>query len=69
MRILVRLPRRETLHSFLRGLNVKPGFSGDLFIMLAKRLEHVACKYVLLCFDEISIKEHLSYDNVLQILV
>ena len=63
MQKLVSLLHRQTLHSLLPGMHEKPGFSEDLFVMLAKKLEHVACKYVILCFDEMSIKEHLLYDK------
>ena len=58
------LPGVSTLKSYLRKVDIKPGFHQNVLDGLASKVEHMssAAKLCAIVFDEMAIKERVSYD-------
>ncbi len=59
------LPSVATLKMAMRNINIQPGFSSEILTALEKKLASRSenSKLICLMFDEMSIKEALSYDS------
>ena len=58
------LPGVSTLKSYLRKVDIKPGFHQNVLDGLASKVEHMSseAKLCAIVFDEMAIKERVSYD-------
>ena len=65
MRKMIKLPSPSTLKRSLQDLNIYPGFNDDVINALKLKVDNLpdTSKDCVLLFDEMAIKEGLSYDK------
>lgn len=71
MRCMFALPCKKTLNCLLSGIPFGTGINGEIFATLASAISELEdCdKMCILLFDEMSIREHLSYNSSLDLIV